>query len=78
MQDRPPTACRNLLTTHGRTVHVGQKQKSDKISGMSAKPLKADIGVSSYRCTPQIYSDQRGRPCVFSCGHLLTSAQAES
>jgi hypothetical protein len=38
MQDRKPTARRNLLATHGRTIHVGQKRRFDRAPITSGLP----------------------------------------
>src|SRR6516165_10694401 len=36
MQDRSPPTRRNLLATHGRTIHLGQKRTLELGRGMSA------------------------------------------
>src|SRR6516225_3033572 len=41
MQDRSPPTRRNLLATHGRTIHLGQKQTLAHVRVMSALPPKA-------------------------------------
>src|SRR6476620_11829117 len=44
MQDRSPLTRRNLLATHGRTIHLGQTLPSRDFCGTAALPLKPDIG----------------------------------
>src|SRR5215471_18081765 len=43
MQDRTSPTRRSLLATHGRTIHLGQKQTSRPAWTLSALPPKADI-----------------------------------
>ena len=43
MQDRLPPARRNLLATHGRTIHSGQTGKAQYEQMFSALPPGADI-----------------------------------
>src|SRR4030081_3143238 len=51
MQDRSPPARRNLLATHGRTIHSGQIRKSGRATGKSALPSRTD--VTSRACQVQ-------------------------
>ena len=43
MQDRTSPTRRSLLATHGRTIHLGQKQTSRPAWTLSALPPKADM-----------------------------------
>src|SRR6516164_3262981 len=39
----PPPDCRNLLATHGRTIHLGQTRSSNEISARSGLPPRSDL-----------------------------------
>src|SRR4030081_3652361 len=41
MQDRSPPARRNLLATHGRTIHWGHFRKFGLVTEMSGLPLRS-------------------------------------
>jgi hypothetical protein len=43
MQDRSPPARRNLLATHGRTIHEGHFRTSARSRAMSASPQRTDV-----------------------------------
>ena len=68
MQDRSPPARQNLLATHGRIIHLGQKATSDRIQAMSALTPTSDIGGRAFdvRLSAKIGS----RPALFDnlCG----------
>ena len=72
MQDRSPPTRQNLLATHGRTIHLGQKRTWRLIYRMSALPPKADIVQHGANVCSVRLSDIRDP----SCGSITLSPRA--
>jgi hypothetical protein len=75
MQDRSPPARRNLLATHGRTIHEGHSRHFDGRPDTSGPPQSADIrryvGTSQtchFRTKRPPRRHAREMPCIVCVG----------
>src|SRR6478672_7747863 len=51
MQDRSPLTRQNLLTTHGRTIHLGQSRQTNTPDEFAACPLYLQLRLYRWTAT---------------------------